>query len=258
MVIFRTLFTISLVIFLIFGLTVFSLADDGYRLWLKYDRISDAEILDSYRKVIKAQYVIGNSATGKIIEDELFCALKGLLGKPVRETNTLVENTLIVASSSALPIKIHKQISQQVIELNNEGFLIKTIKINGKKSIVISAKNDIGLLYGVFKFISLLQTYRDINNLNIVSSPKIKIRVLNHWDNLDRTIERGYAGFSLWDWHKLPDYIHPYYVDYARANASLGINGTVLNNVNVNALILTPLYLKKVAALADVFRPYGI
>jgi alpha-glucuronidase len=71
-------------------------------------------------------------------------------------------------------------------------------------------------------------------------------------------VERGYAGFSLWDWHKLPDYLDPRYTDYARANASLGINGSVLTNVNANALVLTPLYLEKAAALADVFRPYGI
>jgi len=82
--------------------------------------------------------------------------------------------------------------------------------------------------------------------------------MLNHWDNLDRTVERGYAGASLWNWHKLPGYIDPRYEDYARANASIGINGTVLTNVNANALVLTPMYLEKVAALADVFRPYGI
>ena len=82
--------------------------------------------------------------------------------------------------------------------------------------------------------------------------------MLNHWDNLDRTVERGYAGFSLWDWHKLPDYLDPRYTDYARANASLGINGTVLTNVNANATSLLPEYLAKAAALAAVFRPYGI
>ncbi len=63
--------------------------------------------------------------------------------------------------------------------------------------------------------------------------------MLNHWDNLDRTVERGYSGFSLWDWHKLPDYLDPRYTDYARANASIGINATVLTNVNANATMLT-------------------
>ncbi|MEJ2005070.1 MAG: alpha-glucuronidase, partial [Cyclobacteriaceae bacterium] len=115
-----------------------------------------------------------------------------------------------------------------------------------------------GLLYGTFEFIAMLQQHSDISDLDIIRSPKIKHRLLNHWDNLDRTVERGYAGFSIWNWHKLPDYIDQRYIDYARANASLGINGTVITNVNANALVLTEAYLEKVAALADAFRPYGI
>ena len=82
--------------------------------------------------------------------------------------------------------------------------------------------------------------------------------MLDHWDNLDRTVERGYAGQSLWDWPHLPDSLPERYRDYARANASIGINGAALTNVNANAKFLTPEYLTKVAALAGVFRPYGI
>jgi alpha-glucuronidase len=95
-------------------------------------------------------------------------------------------------------------------------------------------------------------------SLSETSAPKIQLRLLDHWDNLDRSVERGYAGQSLWDWPALPGTISPRYKDYARANASLGINGAVLTNVNANALILTPAYLTKVAAIAGVFRPYGI
>ena len=94
--------------------------------------------------------------------------------------------------------------------------------------------------------------------LDIVSQPRTRIRVLDHWDNLDRHVERGYAGQSIWDWHKLPGYLDPRYTDYARACASIGINGAVLTNVNANATSLTPAYLEKAAALAAVFRPYGV
>ncbi|HET9053917.1 MAG TPA: alpha-glucuronidase family glycosyl hydrolase, partial [Cyclobacteriaceae bacterium] len=139
-----------------------------------------------------------------------------------------------------------------------EGFIIRSTTINRKKVIAIAAYSEIGVLYGTFHLLRLLQTHQSLENLNITSSPKIKVRVLNHWDNLDRTVERGYAGFSLWNWHKLPEYKESHYIDYARANASIGINGTVLTNVNANALVLSPSYLKKVAALADEFRPYGI
>jgi alpha-glucuronidase len=81
--------------------------------------------------------------------------------------------------------------------------------------------------------------------------------MLDHWDNLDRTVERGYAGRSLWNWDQLPA-VDSRLIDYARANASIGVNGVALNNVNADARILTPEYLRKVAAIADAWRPYGI
>ncbi|MFC2138852.1 alpha-glucuronidase family glycosyl hydrolase, partial [Bacteroidota bacterium] len=145
-----------------------------------------------------------------------------------------------------------------LLAINDEGYLIKTQAINNKKATIITAKTDVGLLYGTFAFLRLLQTNQPINDLNIISSPKIQHRLLNHWDNLDRMAERGYAGFSIWDWHRLPEYISTQYIDYARANASIGINGTVLNNVNAQPEILTNDYLIKVATLADAFRPYGV
>ena len=251
-------FRLFLICILISVLVRTASADDGYRLWLKYDKVTDPEILNAYKKSIKAYNVIGNSETSRVIKNELSLALQGMLGEAKQTRNSVDQNTIIVARINDLPSETADQLKHQAAELNSEGFLIRTVPVKAEKQIVITAQTESGLLYGVFQFIRLLQTYRDISNLNIVSAPKIQIRVLNHWDNLDRTIERGYAGFSLWDWQKLPDYIQPYYIEYARANASIGINGTVLNNVNANAQILTPLYLKKVAALADVFRPYGI
>lgn len=88
--------------------------------------------------------------------------------------------------------------------------------------------------------------------------PHFERRILNHWDNLDGTIERGYAGRSLWQWDQLPESVSPRYEEYARLISSMGINGTVLNNVNANSRILSHEYLPKVAAIADVLRPYGI
>ncbi|RYY24352.1 MAG: alpha-glucuronidase, partial [Chitinophagaceae bacterium] len=149
-------------------------------------------------------------------------------------------------------------INSQLDQAGEEGFVIISKIIKGKKCIIISGNTDKGVLYGAFHFLRLLQTQQPIQQLQIVSSPKIKLRMLNHWDNLDRTVERGYAGFSIWNWHTLPGYIDQRYIDYARANASIGINGTVLTNVNANATILTKPYLEKVKALADLFRPYGI
>ena len=145
-------------------------------------------------------------------------------------------------------------------EAGPEGFVIRALPVRGggRHVIVVAANRDIGVLYGVFHLLRLLQTEEPLAALDVVSTPRYGLRLLNHWDNLDGTVERGYAGASLWEWARLPDSISPQYRDYARANASIGINGTVLTNVNANARILTPAYLVKVAALARVFRPYGI
>ncbi len=145
-----------------------------------------------------------------------------------------------------------------LVELGAEGFRIRSAKLGGRAVTVIAANGEIGALYGAFHFLRLLQTQQPITNLNIVQKPRLQLRMLNHWDNLDGSIERGYAGRSLWNWQELPDKVDPRLRDYARANASLGINGSALNNVNANSRSLSAEYLRKAAAIAGVFRPYGV
>jgi alpha-glucuronidase len=142
--------------------------------------------------------------------------------------------------------------------LGSEGYVIRSVDVDGHGATVIAGGGDAGALYGAFHFLRLIQTRQALDDLDIREAPAVALRLLNHWDNLDRTVERGYAGQSLWDWHKLPDHLDPRYTDYARANASIGINGTVINNVNTDALSLTAPWLEKAAALAEVFRPYGV
>src|SRR3990170_6946268 len=234
-------------------------AEDGYRLWLRYDLISNQERLNEYKELIKGCLIEGNSSTINAVENELQIGLKGLLGSDIPPIKSIGKDGIVIASKYSTSYLLSKlKLETKLKNIGSEGFLIFNSKIEGKKVIVITANEDVGVLYGVFHFLRLLQTGQDISNLNIESSPKIKLRLLNHWDNLDRTVERGYAGFSIWDWHRLPEYIDPKYKDYARANASIGINGTVLTNVNANALVLTSEYLEKVKVLADVFHPYGI
>ncbi|WP_460880790.1 alpha-glucuronidase family glycosyl hydrolase [Pontibacter rugosus] len=203
--------------------------------------------------------VQGNSPTLTVAHQELQTALSGLLGQTVPSSQQVTKQNVLVAGTPASSALVKNLgLTDRLKAVGNEGYLLQTSTKNGKNYTVIAANTDIGVLYGSYHFLRLLQTQQDISNLSIASAPKIKHRVLNHWDNLDRTVERGYSGFSLWDWHRLPGYIDQRYIDYARANASVGINGTVLTNVNANALVLTEDYLKKVAALADAFRPYGI
>lgn len=137
--------------------------------------------------------------------------------------------------------------------LGKEGYRI----VPGDANITVTANSGIGLLYGAYHLLRL-QSTGATPDTTIVETPAFDMRVLNHWDNLDGTIERGYAGRSLWKWDELPDVISPRYKEYARANASVGINGVVLNNVNASSRILSREYLEKVRVLADIFRPYGI
>ncbi len=247
------------IISVIFFLSGETKAEDGYRLWLRYDRITEAELLDQYTSIINGWIIEGNSPVLQSARNELQLGLNGLLGKDIPEVKVVKKHGIIIAgtpenSGIIASLKINNVLS----DLGDEGYIIINTKYRRKKVIVIAANKDAGILYGTFHFLKLLQTHQDINTLSIESSPKTKVRLLNHWDNLNRRVERGYAGLSLWDWKSLPDSVSPRYTDYARANASIGINGTVLTNVNANALILTPEYLVKVAALADIFRSYGI
>ncbi|RRD92984.1 alpha-glucuronidase [Bacteroides heparinolyticus] len=133
-----------------------------------------------------------------------------------------------------------------------DGF--KIVCSEGKIRVI--SPTETGLLYAAYHLLRLQESGQAI--ASTTENPAYTLRILNHWDNTDRTVERGYAGESLWDWEKLPHTLSESYKDYARANASIGINGTVLNNVNASPEILSAEYLNKVKALADVFRPYGI
>ncbi|PRX46870.1 alpha-glucuronidase family glycosyl hydrolase [Salegentibacter salegens] len=234
------------------SLFVFNIqAQEGYELWLDYKKIQDTTVKKKYASFLNNIELIGNSSTIQAIKDELQLARTGF---EFENSDPSGNSKLIIGIQSNLPSSLKSQIDTE--NLGNEGYTITSL--NNKETIVISGNSDVALLYGTFGLLREMQQKNDISNLNIEEKPKIQKRVLNHWDNLDRTVERGYAGFSIWDWHLLPELIKPEYKDYARANAAIGINGTVLTNVNSNALILTPHYIEKVKALAEVFRPYGI
>lgn len=168
-------------------------------------------------------------------------------------------------TSSPLPIVLGKAdapdlagLRLRVAALGAEGYLVRPATIAGRPALVVTGNTDAAVLYGAFAAIRAQKTGADLAALDLSSAPKVKLRVLNHWDNLDGSVERGYAGQSLWDWWTLPDFKDPRYADYARANASLGINGVVLNNVNASPVSLREDYIAKAAALAEVFRPWGI
>ena len=215
-------------------------AEDGYRLWLRYDRVADDSQRAAYAaalgQIILATPAGADSATMKVARDELTAALDGLLG--------------IMPAITLSPAP--------VADVGDDGYSLQAATRGGRPALIISGQRDVGVLYGSFALLRLIQTGGSLNQLSVTSTPKVQRRLLDHWDNLNGFIERGYAGFSLWQWFYLPEYRDPRYRDYARAMASIGLNGAVLTNVNANALVLTPAYLTKVAALAEEFRPYGV
>jgi alpha-glucuronidase len=231
--------------------------EDGYKLWLRYAALGDAA--KSYRESVRQIRVEGVSATSGIIRNELRSAIADMLGTVVPlNDDTLTAGAVVVGTpgNSALIRELN-----WTADLNaggGEGFIIRSARVRNTPATVIASNSEIGALYGAFHFLRLVQTGQPIADLNLTDQPALQLRLMNHWDNPNGTIERGYAGRSLWQWDELPGKLSSRYADYARVCASLGINGAVINNVNADAHILGPEMLRKVAALAEVWRPYGV
>ena len=138
------------------------------------------------------------------------------------------------------------------LDLHEDGFMIKDTP-QGRQ---ILAKTDVGAMYGKYALQRMERTGQASGVLDVREEPSYDRRILNHWDNLDNTVERGYAGWSIWHWGEpVPVRLIE---EYSRLNASIGINGSVLNNVNASPEILRRDYLERVAQIADIMRPYGI
>jgi alpha-glucuronidase len=211
-----------------------------------------------YRQLITSISVEGKSKTFDVIRDELTLGCSKLLGTPIKLVQNASDASVVVGTPETSPLIRNLQWESELRNLGREGFRIRQLRDGNRAVFVIASINDIGSLYGTFHFLRLIQSQQSIDRLSVNQKPRLQLRLLNHWDNLDGTIERGYAGKSLWKWDELPEHIDARLVDYARANASIGINGTVLNNVNADSKILTAEYLEKVAAVAAIFRPFGI
>ncbi len=216
-------------------------AEDGYRLWLRYEPVADTLLRDDYRavsgRVVLATPAGVETPTTAAAGTELVAGLEGLLGR-APDVVVVKLDSGVAGGGDAYSIRVERGASPQV---------------------VIAANRDLGALYGAFALLRQIQTGRPVAELDgLGGAPGIKRRILNHWDNLTGFVERGQAGFSLWNWFELPEIVDPRYTDYARACASIGLNGTVLTNVNANATVLTAPYLEKVAVLAAALRPYGV
>ncbi len=243
-----------------FGAPGVARAQAGSDLWLRYDPIADEAARSAYRRAVSAIVVPSDTATGRIVKDELQRGLRGLLGAEVPVAGAVTGAGAVIAGTPGTSPLVAALGWTEALDLaGDEGYLIRSATVGGHAATVIASRGEAGALYGAFHFLRLIQTKQPLRSASTSpSGPRLALRLLNHWDNLDGTIERGYAGASLWNWAELPERPDPRITEYARANASIGINGAVLNNVNARPESLSPAYLSKAAAIAGILRPYGI
>jgi len=211
--------------------------ETGYDMWLHYKPIKNEDLRTSYLNYASVFSDENNSVVQSVI-DELALVFKNMCNSELKIDKNKKDAAIVL---------------QKDERLKKDGYKIEC----SNKNIIISGQSHAGILYGTFAFIRQMQFENSVENITIEDYPRINLRMLNHWDNLRGDIERGYAGGSIWNWETLPQ-IEQRYVDYARFLASVGINGTVINNVNANSKMLETEYIVKYKGLADVFRKYGI
>lgn len=244
---------------------------DTYRLWLRYAPLPDTAPYASAKRISRVT-VLASSPILESAASELKRALPGLLGREVEQESHIstprsdrgievicgTDLELIQALNNAGRKQEADSLKSLDLHKDPEGFHILTLSGTGGSSLFVLARTDRAVLYGVFALLRLIQTGTKLDSLDLADHPQVRWRVLNHWDNLDGSIERGYAGNTLWNWAELPGLVDERYTDYARACASVGINTSVLNNVNSAPEILSRDYLIKVEKIASVLRRYGI
>lgn len=228
-------------------------AEDGYGLWLRYAPL-EGEALQRLRDFAPKIRIIGGDQTvytegedfrfalqEEAAAAELHRGLASLMGIAKLDQSG-GENFITLDCGIHDPVDVPQFYS---VDSNQDG-------------IRISGRYDIDCLYGAFALLRALELGADPASISMRSSPAMPLRMLNHWDNPDGHVERGYAGRSIFDWWHLPERLDQRMIDYARANASIGINGVVVNNVNARSFMLERRYIAKYRRLADAWRPYGV
>lgn len=232
-----------------------------YKCWLKYYKLTNKKLIAEYKDFLKKIVVVEKSAITMNAVKELKLGLNGILGiRPAQSEIPTKEACLILGTIDAVKglVPLSEKERQSIGE---EGFIIKLAADNNEKTLLIAGKTDKGLLYGVFCLLRLIQTETEIEALPRIENPANQLRMINHWDNIDGSIERGYAGKSIFFKNNKITGTLDRITDYARMLASVGINAIAINNVNVHkleTLLITDKYIKGVVRLTEIFRNYGI
>ena len=209
------------------------------------------ELINAMKKLILSLFVACLALTANAEDGHQLW----LRFQPVNKAKVTTPKQTPVINTAQKELETYYQGESVTLKLDTslpdgDGF---SIEIKGGNT-TITAYQESGLLYGAYTLLRQ-QAINPVANYKVHSDPAFALRLLNHWDNPDGSIERGYAGKSIFEWFNLDEQLIK---EYARANASIGINGSVLNNVNASPKMLTTEYLKEVKKIADILRPYNI
>ncbi|MBI4874234.1 MAG: glucosiduronase [Acidobacteria bacterium] len=229
-------------------------AETGHEAWLRYSPVEDAPSQQRYRVLPAAVVALGDSPVVLNARQELIRGIGGMLSRTPRiESRLPKERAIVLGTLSDLPASL-----RPAGELKPDGFHIKTITAGGVSHVVIAASNDRGVLYGVFALLRRIALRESVTLLDDKQEPYAPVRWVNHWDNLDGTIERGYGGASIFfEKDNVRENLDAAR-DYARLLASLGIHACSINNVNANPRVISPEFMPQLARVAEVFRPWGV
>lgn len=240
----------------LFAIAAISRAETGANGWLRYALITDTATITQDATLPPAVTALDRSPITLAAQHELIRGVRGMLGRTLREEEEWPkEDAFVVGTVTGMQ---HRFPGWTAPKLRGSGFSLSNITQAGHHYILISGADDRGVLYGTFRLLDKLARLENVSSVNDTESPSAPVRWVNQWDNLDGSIERGYAGRSIFfDAGKVrADLTRA--GDYARLLASVGINGCTVNNVNADLRVLTSDFIQQVARIADAFRPWGV
>ncbi|WP_275677234.1 alpha-glucuronidase family glycosyl hydrolase [Neobacillus drentensis] len=234
---------------------------ESYSAWLQYKKVDDPTLVMEYQQLTAHIESFADSVVIESARNELRSALSSMLDiHPETSSGTKPKNRIVLVTKTELNL-LENKIEVDFNQINDAGYFIKMVTTNENTTIYLVGKRDIGVLYAAFHLLRLMQNRESIKNLNIVESPKNQLRMINQWDNMDGSIERGYAGKSIFYKENAFSDELDRIQDYARLLSSVGINAIAINNVNVHQVetnLITASLLPRVVEVASIFRAYGI
>ena len=231
-------------------------AETGYDAWLRYAPL-DPAARDRHASLPRQIVSLGDSPVLRTARDEVVRGLTSMLGAPVTAAVTRGRDPVVLLG--VLP-RVRDVLKDTAIptQIGADGFWLGTVATRQGAIVVVAGGSERGVLYGAFALLRRIGAHEDVTRLNVREEPSAPIRWINHWDNLDGTIERGYAGRSIFfEGGRVVDDLTRVR-DYARLLASIGINALTINNVNANPQVLTDAFVPQLARVADIIRPWGI